>query len=103
MAQSGSAPGLGPGGRKFESCCPDHCWLLSVLSVDRRKQPFLQKSAAYSALIEWTGVDKINKKSADLRQFKQDWRKNWRNQHYLSTARRRFLDGMKLQSIGLNN
>ena len=24
MAQSGSAPGLGPGGRKFESCCPDH-------------------------------------------------------------------------------
>ncbi len=25
IAQSGSAPGLGPGGRKFESCCPDHC------------------------------------------------------------------------------
>ena len=24
MAQPGSAPGLGPGGRKFESCCPDH-------------------------------------------------------------------------------
>ena len=24
IAQSGSAPGLGPGGRKFESCCPDH-------------------------------------------------------------------------------
>ena len=23
MAQSGSAPGLGPGGRKFESYCPD--------------------------------------------------------------------------------
>jgi hypothetical protein len=31
------------------------------LSVDRRKQPFLQKSAAYSTLIEWTEVDKINK------------------------------------------
>jgi hypothetical protein len=34
---------------------------LSVLSVDRRKRPFLQKSAAYSTLIEWTEVDKINK------------------------------------------
>jgi hypothetical protein len=34
---------------------------LSVLSVDRRKRPFLQKSAAYSTLIEWTEADKINK------------------------------------------
>ena len=58
MAQSGSAPGLGPGGRKFESCCPDHYWLLSVLSVDPRTQLFLQNSAAYSALIKWTEVDK---------------------------------------------
>ena len=24
LAQSGSAPRLGPGGRKFESCSPDH-------------------------------------------------------------------------------
>src|SRR5262245_25130925 len=24
IAQSGSAPALGAGGRKFESCCPDH-------------------------------------------------------------------------------
>jgi hypothetical protein len=24
MAQSGSASGLGPEGRRFESCCPDH-------------------------------------------------------------------------------
>ena len=24
VAQSGSAPGLGPGGRRFESCLPDH-------------------------------------------------------------------------------
>src|SRR5204863_3824231 len=23
IAQSGSAPGLGPGGRRFKSCCPD--------------------------------------------------------------------------------
>ena len=31
VAQSGSAPGLGPGGRRFESCRPDitkmsSCW-----------------------------------------------------------------------------
>ena len=24
VAQFGSAPGLGPGGRRFESCHPDH-------------------------------------------------------------------------------
>lgn len=24
VAQAGSAPGLGPGGRRFESCLPDH-------------------------------------------------------------------------------
>ncbi len=24
VAQLGSAPGLGPGGRRFESCLPDH-------------------------------------------------------------------------------
>ena len=24
MAQFGRAPGLGPGGRRFESCCSDH-------------------------------------------------------------------------------
>ena len=66
MAQSGSAPGLGPGGRKFESCCPDHCWLLSVLSVDPRKQPFLQKSAPYSTLIEWTELDKIDKNKTEV-------------------------------------
>mgnify|MGYP007113600788 CR=1 FL=1 len=24
VAQFGSAPGLGPGGRRFESCRPDH-------------------------------------------------------------------------------
>ena len=29
VAQLGSAPGLGPGGRRFESCLPDHCWGLS--------------------------------------------------------------------------
>ena len=28
MAQSGSAPGWGPGGRRFKSCLPD-CWLLA--------------------------------------------------------------------------
>ena len=29
VAQAGSAPGLGPGGRRFESCLPDrtHHWL----------------------------------------------------------------------------
>ncbi len=25
VAQLGSAPGLGPGGRRFESCLLDHC------------------------------------------------------------------------------
>ena len=30
VAQLGSAPGLGPGGRRFESCLPDHLkWGLS--------------------------------------------------------------------------
>ena len=52
MAQSGSAPGLGPGGRKFESCCPDHCWLLSVLSVDPSKQPILRNSAFFGTFFD---------------------------------------------------
>ena len=28
MAQSGSAPGLGPGGRRFESCSPDQFYVV---------------------------------------------------------------------------
>jgi hypothetical protein len=30
LAQSGSAPGLGPGGRKFESCSPDHIYFIKT-------------------------------------------------------------------------
>src|SRR5262245_15169079 len=30
IAQSGSAPALGAGGRKFESCCPDHSPALGI-------------------------------------------------------------------------
>ena len=31
VAQLGSAPGLGPGGRRFESCLPDHDGALAQL------------------------------------------------------------------------
>lgn len=27
MAQLGRAPGLGPGGRRFKSCCPDFVYV----------------------------------------------------------------------------
>ena len=30
VAQSGSAPGLGPGGRRFESCRPDFSLIVNV-------------------------------------------------------------------------
>ncbi len=30
VAQLGSAPGLGPGGRRFESCHPDHLLFITV-------------------------------------------------------------------------
>ena len=32
VAQLGSAPGLGPGGRRFESCHPDHFIILNYLA-----------------------------------------------------------------------
>ena len=33
VAQSGSAPGLGPGGRRFESCRPDRVEILNNESL----------------------------------------------------------------------
>ena len=36
VAQSGSAPGLGPGGRRFESCHPDPLEALSSLTCKGR-------------------------------------------------------------------
>ena len=33
VAQSGSAPGLGPGGRRFESCRPDKVEILNNESL----------------------------------------------------------------------
>ena len=65
LAQSGSAPGLGPGGRRFESCSPDQCLLLSVLFGDRSKQPFFKKSAIHDSSVEWTGVDKNRRNYAN--------------------------------------
>ena len=31
IAQLGSAPGLGPGGRRFESCFPDHDYFITLV------------------------------------------------------------------------
>ena len=33
VAQSGSAPGLGPGGRRFESSRPDHLFFKPVVGI----------------------------------------------------------------------
>ena len=35
VAQSGSAPGLGPGGRRFESCHPDKSNLKALLAMSQ--------------------------------------------------------------------
>ena len=35
VAQPGSAPGLGPGGRRFESCRPDNSSTLSIPTLDK--------------------------------------------------------------------
>ena len=37
IAQLGSAPGLGPGGRRFESCFPDHEYFITQLCGYRYK------------------------------------------------------------------
>ena len=33
VAQLGSAPGLGPGGRRFKSCLPDHFVKITAVAV----------------------------------------------------------------------
>ena len=46
VAQSGSAPGLGPGGRRFESCRPDKQKGSSYL-----EEPFLRIVCCYTYFI----------------------------------------------------
>ena len=58
VAQPGRAPGLGPGGRMFESCHTDQQWKISS-AVEQRpykakvKSSILLSSTIYGELAEW--------------------------------------------------
>ena len=58
VAQPGRAPGLGPGGRMFESCHTDQSWKISS-AVEQRpykakvKSSILLSSTIYGELAEW--------------------------------------------------
>lgn len=66
MAQSGSAPGLGPGGRKFESCCPDHYLTLRFLHGGRSIWPSSLKSDLSMQSAEWADLSRAKATSRPL-------------------------------------
>ncbi|VXC96772.1 hypothetical protein SPHINGOAX6_70646 [Sphingomonas sp. AX6] len=50
VAQAGSAPGLGPGGRRFESCLPDHfVYAPSFDAFMTTPEPFTEQFATFRA------------------------------------------------------
>jgi tRNA threonylcarbamoyladenosine biosynthesis protein TsaE len=68
MAQSGSAPGLGPGGREFESLCPDH--LISLGSVNLQSKSIILQNEHDSLSLAQTIAE--NAKPNDIITFSGD-------------------------------
>jgi hypothetical protein len=58
VAQAGSAPGLGPGGRRFESCLPDlrgQNGIIPILSFFISSETLVQQVNQPDSLVDSTG------------------------------------------------